>query len=49
MLPDVSDEAKKDEEATPNIARTEGWAKGSGTLWTVMLGIGFPESAPQIV
>ena len=44
MLPDAGDEAKtKDKDTTPNTARMKGWAKGSKTLWTVMLGIGFPE------
>ena len=42
ILPHASDEAKRsDEDITPNIARMKGWAKGSGTLWTVMLAIGF--------
>ena len=42
ILPHASDEAKRaDEDITPNIARMKGWAKASGTLWTVMLAIGF--------
>ena len=44
MLPNASDEAKRqDEDTTPNVERMKGWAKGSRTLWTIMLGIGFPE------